>query len=141
MKQTYIDVCLSFDAVDVAVTQDCNYIPRCVFKHGEITMLTDLSRKYTEKLQNKIDYINPTVCTPVIDILPNLSAIRCFGLSEKLSANINAFENINELTGYFSVKLDNSLRCNLISSGCDNCRSLYIGCNMGCLRARLEYKT
>lgn len=138
LKQTYIDVCTSFDAIGVAISQDCNYIPRCVFSHGEVTMLTDLSRKYSEKLQTRIDYISSTVCHPVVDILPDLKAIRCFGLSEELSVDINVFESLNELVGYFAVRLDNPLNCKRIGASCDNCRSLYIGCNMGCPRARLE---
>lgn len=141
LKQTYIDICTSFDAIGVAVSQDCNYIPRCVFSHGEVTMLTELSQKYTEKLQTRIDYINPTVCRPVIDILPNLKAIRCFGLSEALTVDISAFENLNELVGYFSVRLDNPLNCKRIGAACESCRSLYVGCNMGCLRARMEQTT
>ena len=100
--------------------------------------LSQLSRKYSDKLQSRVEYINPTVCHPVIDILPDLKAIRCFGLSEEMPMDINLFENLDELIGYFSRKLDNPLNSKYIDTTCENCRSLFVGCNMECPRARLE---
>ena len=132
LKQTYIDVCLAFDAIDIAVSQDCNYIPQCVFNQSEIEMLDRLSEKYAHV---GVNYINPTVCRPVIDILPGLQTIRCFGMSEQ-TANIEDFRNLYELSNYFHCKTDQYLAPLHVSLKCDGCEARYRGCNMGCLRAK-----
>ncbi len=45
-------------------------------------------------------------CSPVIDILPDLRAIRCFGLSEHTKQDINDFSGVSELSRHYDFTFD-----------------------------------
>ncbi|NLO47469.1 MAG: hypothetical protein GX111_03990, partial [Clostridiales bacterium] len=82
----------------------------------------------------RVIYSELNNCTPVIDILPDLQAIRCFGLSEYTKQDIRNFSNINELRNYY-IRTTDVPACGLwTQDDCAGCYSREIGdCSGGCL--------
>lgn len=111
---------------------DCNNIPGCVWSENE--RLAAANRfKATEKETNIFD--TSVRCTPVIDILPDLSVIRCFGMSEYEKKHIDDFRNISDARGYFIKNVDNIVSNVCHSEDCKQCYAHETGqCNGGCMR-------
>lgn len=110
---------------------DCNAIPKCIFTPQEYKSLKQkidaLEREdinLTSELKN---------CSPVIDILPDLSIIRCFALSLQEKAKIGDFNNIQEARAYFSYCFD-TLACHInADSQCEGCKEKEtMKCTGGC---------
>ncbi len=110
---------------------DCNAMPTCIWTEEE---RSDALNKYplSDKRTNIFD--SAVSCTPIIDILPDLTIIRCFGLSEQTKRHISDFKNIEDARNYYCQTID-AFSCN--TSHSENCVSCYerkVGkCNGGCL--------
>ena len=78
-------------------------------------------------------------CHPVIDILPDLSAIRCFGMSLSTKTKIKDFDNIDKLRKYYIENFDCKLILNKPYNQCETCK-LFINkkCNSGCFANKKE---
>ena len=121
---------------------DCNFLPDCVFTEDERdgmmgakdVFYSALSERYSETFWQRVIFSELNNCTPVIDILPDLRAIRCFGLSEHTKQDIRNFSGIGELRDYY-VKTVDIPACGLWSeSDCADCYSRELGnCSGGCL--------
>lgn len=131
IKPAFIAVCNALDSIGATITHDCNFIPRCVFDEAELEHLENLSAKYNNP------YIARALCNPVMDILPNLDIIRCFGISATESTNLDEHKNLNEVRGYFMTRIDEYLRGTPLTEACIECGQRKHGCNMGCLRAKI----
>jgi hypothetical protein len=126
---------------DIQPVYDCNRMPGCIFTDSDLQEC--LPQKYflggktitDYKTENTINIISDWVqCGPVIDILPDLSVIRCFGLSGHTKEKIENFENLESLYNYYLNSID-SFACNTASSAkCYNCHKRKIKlCMGGCL--------
>jgi hypothetical protein len=121
---------------------DCNFLPECVLTQQEIESVMPvkevfydvLSGMYSDMFWDRAIICEIHNCSPVIDILPDLTAIRCFGLSEYTKQDIREFRNISELAEYYIHTVDRKA-CGIPSSPkCDNCSSCINGnCSGGCL--------
>lgn len=115
---------------------DCNAMPVCIWSEDERTrILQDFP-----EAKNKTNIFNAYVtCSPIIDILPDLTIIRCFGLSEHTKKKISNFKNIEEARNYYARTID-SFACNSCHS--KECISCYERetrkCNGGCLCFKIE---
>lgn len=110
---------------------DCNNIPSCVWTKEE--RASALSRyKGADTLTNIFN--TEVKCEPVIDILPDLSCIRCFGMSEHTKKCISDFNCIADARSYYKKNVD-CFACNTChSSECKNCYEYITGkCTGGCL--------
>lgn len=126
---------------------DCNFIPECVFTKEEQEGLRNakdvfyeaISKRFTETFWDRVIYCEMNNCTPVIDILPDLQAIRCFGLSEYTKRSIRDFSGIGELSRHYFNTVDMPA-CEVWSSDiCKECYSRDIGaCSGGCLLFKAE---
>lgn len=101
---------------------DCNSFPDCIYTKEEKQLLVKLAQ-----LANKYDiYMDPIrscrKCEPVIDILTNLYAVRCFGLSKYLKTHIKNYKSIKELKLYFHNQIDSVVDNILICDDCENCK-------------------
>jgi hypothetical protein len=86
---------------NIMPTFDCNLMPLCIPTYEELYWLEsfkDLESMTKGKKYNLTDGCN---CSPVIDILPDLTAVRCFGMSDQEKVPICDFANIMELRNYF----------------------------------------
>jgi hypothetical protein len=121
---------------------DCNFLPDCVLTKDEYDSMmcakdvfySALSKKYSEAFWQRSIVCEPHNCTPVIDILPDLRAIRCFGLSEYTKRDIRDFRNIGELRNYYINTVDRPAHSVWTSEACKDCFQRELGrCSGGCL--------
>lgn len=110
---------------------DCNKLPPCLYDEDENSVFTEKARR-----SQPVDMVR---CNPVIDILQNLEAIRCFGLSRQTRVSISDFENIAELREYYKRNID-AYACNTIyHPNCFKCRNrLKAKCYGGCLAYKID---
>ena len=121
---------------------DCNFIPDCLFTEEEREALngakevlrSGMPRAYTESFWERAIFCELNNCSPVIDILPDLQAIRCFGLSEHTKQDIRNFRNIDELGMHYIASVDMRACGVWTEEECEFCVSREYGrCSCGCL--------
>jgi len=121
---------------------DCNFLPACILTEEEFDSLMktkdviygEYNRKYSETFWQRAIVCEMHNCSPVIDILPDLKAIRCFGLSEHTKQDIKDFPNIEALREFYVNTVDRpALECSG-AEDCKDCFSRELGdCSGGCL--------
>ena len=121
---------------------DCNFIPDCLFTEEEREALmgakevlrNGMPNAYTDFFWERSIFCELNNCSPVIDILPDLQAIRCFGLSEYTKRDIRDFRNIDELGMHYIANVDMPA-CGLwTEEECEFCTNREYGqCSCGCL--------
>ena len=75
-----------------------------------------------------------SVCSPVIDLYPDLTATRCFGCYGNLKVSIKDFKNINDLKNHFFMEIDSRLVHNYSRPECKDCYKFKtFACFGGCL--------
>ena len=126
---------------------DCNFLPSCVFTEDERdgmmgakeVFYSALSERYSETFWQRVIFSELNNCTPVIDILPDLCAIRCFGLSEHTKLDIRNFRSIEELRDHYIRTVDIPA-CGLwTESDCAGCYDRECGaCSGGCLEFKAK---
>ena len=121
---------------------DCNFLPACVLTQEEIESVMPakdvfyraLKGMYSDMFWERAIICEVHNCSPVIDILPDLKAIRCFGLSEHTKVDIRDFGSLGDLADYYIHTVDRPA-CGITSSPeCANCADCINGeCSGGCL--------
>ncbi len=115
---------------EIIPTNDCNAIPSCLLDNKDKQLLIRmkiLADKY--KLPSTI--ITNRTCSPVIDILPGLEAVRCFGFSKSLRVPISKFKNIQSMRRYFYNMIDIYASLSFETKECEACTSrLYDKCGL-----------
>lgn len=121
--------------MDVAPVFDCNYIPVCLMTEED----RQLFSQYEETMKrSNLLAINP-ICTPVLDILPDLEVVRCFGMSNAYKASLFDFRNTEELKRHFQTQIDAIAYKILPSEKCRSCREyLRMRCSCGCYAYRQQ---
>lgn len=72
------------------VGPDCSFIPLCLFSKEELFELGANTPGIFDKIE----------CKPVLDVLPDGTVIRCFGMPE-MRTNIGSHKNAQEIFDYF----------------------------------------
>lgn len=124
----YID--LRYRGINVIF--DCNKIPICLWTDEEVKKISLIqANDQNERLGFNL---NSNKCNPVIDILPDLTAVRCFGLSESSKVNIEDFTSLDELYKYYRTNIDEKLMRVPTVDACNDC-DMFNGllCYGGCL--------
>lgn len=120
------------DAIGVIPNIDCNVPPKCIWNKEETVWLKQYAARFKGIRTNIIGQCSS--CEPVVDILPNLQAIRCFGLSDNSKVSICDFHNIEELENYYSDKFDKKLSRLPCIDECRFCEDFILNsCMGGCL--------
>lgn len=105
---------------NIKVNLDCNKIPLCYFNTNEQNIIL-------QQCNNLMYY-----CKPTIDILPNFTAISCFGLYNPIDLSI--FNNLEEVEHYmyFQEIYPKTIKNSLIQ--CKTCSKFQnFSCQGGCL--------
>ncbi|MCD7780471.1 MAG: radical SAM protein [Candidatus Gastranaerophilales bacterium] len=107
---------------EIVPNNDCNSFPDCIYTPEDKKLLLNLS-----VLANKYNMGIGTLgtchtCSPVIDILPDLMAVRCFGLSTYMKKSITEFKNLENLNLYFYNKIDLFARLSYVNKECEDCK-------------------
>jgi len=126
---------------------DCNFLPACVLSNDESESMRGpkaifhqaLDRRYTQSFWERAIVCEIHNCTPVVDVLPDLQAIRCFGLSEYTKQNIRDFKNIAALRKHYINTVDRPAHAISSSNECIDCAERELGaCSGGCLLFKAE---
>lgn len=91
---------------------DCNNIPLCLLSDDDLRNLAMIDERSLRK----------SMCSPVLDVKPNLEVIRCFALSDHV-VHLKDFENERELSRYFSTKVDPLYDKGVLFDQCNGCPS------------------
>ena len=91
---------------------DCNNIPLCLIDDETLRWLSLVAASNTRV----------SVCSPVIDVLPTLEAIRCFAFND-YKVNIKEFANIQDLHKHFENQIDAKLMGSPLFTECLDCAS------------------
>jgi MoaA/NifB/PqqE/SkfB family radical SAM enzyme len=126
---------------------DCNFLPACVLTDNEResvmaakeVLYNALSDKFSEDFWQRSIVNEIHNCSPVIDILPDLRAIRCFGMSEYTKENIRDFATITDLRNHYINTVDRPAIDVWTSDRCKDCFERALGeCSGGCLLFKAE---
>lgn len=117
---------------------DCNVMPSCVYTEKELfemaTLLSNSGPERSRLIGEK------SICRPVIDILPDLTAIRCFGMSDVCKVKITEFKSVTDLANFFLKEIDFRIANTLKHNDCDSCyKYKTLQCAGGCLCFRKKY--
>lgn len=118
----FFNSCIEHDIVPYS---DCNFIPKCLIEVEDKRILIKM-RKLAIRYKSLDVIARMTTCKPVIDIMPDLTAIRCFGMSEYEKVKISEFKNIENLRKYFFNKIDIYARITHLSNECPDCKARYL---------------
>lgn len=131
MKKTLLSFCCQLKEMGVSPCYDCNAIPACVYTEKEKALLSSLS--YVNEHERRIFMGEASVCAPIVDIYPDLSASRCFGMSD-YKVKIEDFESVSDLKNHFFYEIDTKLVHKPSKSECESCyKQKTFGCFGGCL--------
>ncbi len=109
---------------------DCNLFPACLITYE------DWMRFDSWGADNPLLILKSgsTVCTPVIDITKDYTAVRCFGLSEVSKVDIRDFASISDLNNYYIRTIDAYAINSTYDTKCDTCyKYKTMKCSGGCL--------
>ncbi|MDD3213381.1 MAG: radical SAM protein [Eubacteriales bacterium] len=135
MKACVRDLFFQLFAIGVAPFFDCNVMPDCLWADE-----ADFLHAMRDMLKGTANVLaGESRCFPVVDILPDLTAVRCFGLSTQTVQRIEDYATLDELCGYYWRTVD-CYACNTCSSGeCVDCKQRLHGqCAGGCLAFKWE---
>lgn len=118
---------------------DCNKIPSCLMQLNELSQFDKyLENKFIRNNINKSNVVSKEVkCIPVIDIRQDLTAVRCFGLSDSTKQPIENYSGIHELINYYIRTID-AYAYN--TSYCTKCNDCHLRNVMKCTGGCLAYK-
>lgn len=120
------------DNIQVMPYYDCNKPPYCIWDDEEKEWLTNFVKKYGVRETDLIGHHSK--CYPVIDILPDLKAVRCLGMSDFCKVDLEQFDNFTEIASYFLNYVDADAYKILADSQCSNCKQTQTrNCMAGCL--------
>ncbi len=115
---------------------DCNKIPRCLISDEELNSFKRFLDNPTVRDAILKSNISSTIvrCSPVIDVLQDLTAVRCFGLSRTTRCEIKNFAGIADLKNYYIRSVDAYGFNTTYSSHCNDCYDRKtLRCEGGCL--------
>ena len=109
---------------------DCNSVPICMYD-DELLRLIALSGG-----KNPSQNLSKSFCHPVIDVEPDLNAIRCFGFSDE-KIDVRDFKDLRQLSEYFDITMQGGNKEKLLIEECRSCVSYKMnGESCGCLAIR-----
>ena len=106
---------------------DCNNIPLCLLDDETLRWLCLVSGENTRI----------SICNPVVDVTPEMDAIRCFAMSD-YKVRIKDFTTMQELVDHFKLHVDAKYEGKPLFDSCKNCASFQLR-NKSC--ACLAYKS
>ncbi len=134
MKPTLLRLYRELYSIGVAPCYDCNAVPKCIFTENELEFIKKLP--YVSEFERELLLGERSVCAPIVDIYPDLTATRCFGCSD-YSVSIEDFDNLTDLKNHFFLAIDSK---RVHTPSCDGCTDCYKFNTFGCFGGCLCYK-
>ena len=141
MKKRVIDFFHELFKNDIIPNFDCNKIPSCLIEEKDLEQFRIyLNKKCISDNIVQSNISNTIVkCNPVIDIRQDLTAVRCFGLSEYTKQNIRDFKCIKDLENYYIRTVDAFAYNTVYSDKCIDCYDRKtLKCSGGCLAFKIN---
>ena len=136
-KQFILKFLKDMDTIQVVPYYDCNKPPMCIWTEEESEWIKEYVQKYTT--EESTLYGSHSFCQPVIDILPDLSAVRCFGMSDFEKVKIDNFKCASDLRYYFIGLIDECAYKFSAETECKECYERKIQkCSAGCMGFKSE---
>lgn len=111
---------------------DCNSLPLCQISNADYGFIRDFYEMGEDP--RRINLLDGNMCSPVIDIMPDLSTARCFGIKPEKPAVITDFETLEELSAYYTMQFDRIGATIPVDESCKDCKQFNTGsCLGGCL--------
>lgn len=112
----------------IILEHDCNGFPDCLLENEDKELLI---KAYIMSIKKSNEYVLPLKCMPVIDIFPDLTAVRCFGLAKYKKISIKNFKSLESLKKYFYNTIDAFANLCFESEKCLECNSrIHEKCNI-----------
>lgn len=139
MKPRMLDFFHDLLSAGIIPNFDCNKIPSCLMEENELREFDKyLNNEFIKNNVGKSNIVNSEVrYRPVIDIRQDLTAVRCFGLSETTKQKISDYAGIKELENYYIRTVD-AYAYN--TSYCKKCNECHLRSVMKCTGGCLAYK-
>lgn len=120
------------DSIGVLPYYDCNRPPQCIWDDEERAWLEECADRHGAARGVLCDA--GSFCRPVIDIMPDLRAVRCFGMSYFGSVSLADFASLSELQAHFMRRIDRPAFRVYDAPECENChlRRRWLCCQ-GCM--------
>ena len=134
-KKFLMEFYKKMDSIGVLPSSDCNHPPYCIWTDEEKEWLEAYAARYPGIRTNIADPYSR--CYPVVDILPNLHAVRCFGMSDFMKVPIDGFRNFRDIVNYFIYEID-SVAYKL--PACEDCKACDEWKARHCLGGCIAYK-
>lgn len=151
VKPRFMEFVKTMLANGILPTYDCNKMPACLISCDDRAMFDSMLKAETERrIKEKLPpvllpnsdsaiYTEEVHCSPVIDVLQDLTAVRCFGLSDCTKVRIADFKTITDLKNYYLNEIDSYAFKTGISHGCAECyRRKTLKCMGGCIAFKIE---
>lgn len=135
-KEFLLEFFRKMDGIQVLPFFDCNRPPDCIWTDEERQWLREYVAKYPEQESNLINAHSH--CLPVMDILPNLQAVRCFGMSDFMKVPIDEYRCPSELSNYFQNEIDSNA---YKLPSCEACKGCYERKVRLCVPGCMGFKT
>lgn len=129
-KKYLLDFYRCMESINVLPYSDCNRPPFCVWDDDEKQWLLEYVTKFPDRHSNLTDPCS--MCVPAIDILPNLQAVRCFGMSDFLKVPISDFADLDDITHFFLNEIDADAYKIPTCADCKECHEFKIRHCIGC---------
>jgi uncharacterized radical SAM superfamily Fe-S cluster-containing enzyme len=99
---------------------DCNNFPICLLDNNELRKLAMIDEHS----------LKTSICNPVIDVQPNMEAMRCF-IMNNYKVNIKQFNNLQDIEKHFKDSIDSQYLNKPLFNECENCASFQLN-NKSC---------
>ena len=135
VKARVIDFFMKLKQIGTIPFFDCNIFPACLLYFDDVEAFSEWGS------DNPFFNIKSrqTGCLPVVDILPDKTAIRCFGLSEYTGENIKDFACITDLINYYLRTVDAYAINTVYDEKCSECYKFKtMKCSGGCLVYKID---
>jgi organic radical activating enzyme len=134
MKPYVLDFFRAAVTEGIVPRYDCNKMPRCVYTDEEWNWICSVSElAHANNISTNIAEPKAT-CHPVIDILPDLRVVRCFGMSDYKKLNLFDYKDVREIFQVFYNQTDSYKYMLKVNEECKECdESLARRCTGGCL--------
>lgn len=137
MKSTTFKLFKELNELKCVPRYDCNGMPPCVTTDEEKKWLHTISETSSTCKKSNINSLHK--CNPVLDVLPNLEVVRCFGMSNEMKVNLLDFNDSKQIAGYFRHEIDNLMSLVSASEECINCPHKNADlCTGGCLAFKAD---
>lgn len=145
-RNVFEDVAAGFAGVNKLISElitigvspyfDCFKPPTCCLDKQEI----DSIRAYADQFGIQLNYLGTeSYCEPIVDLLQDGTAVRCFGLKKLTRMPVGGFSSIEEIRQYYKTIVDDAMFHITASKSCERCfERVTRRCSGGCLAYRAD---